>query len=434
MSLPSAGGPGTAVPPPGPGTGHPGPDAGPVAQAPDERRRVGGGWVARYGLAYLGINLAWAAPSQLLVALQLLEWSPDVKEARLAWVMGVGGAVSLVSTPLAGILSDRTTSRFGRRRPWILLGTLVSALALVVMAYAPGYAVLMGAWAVFQFFIAFAVNASLAIAPDQVPRRQYGLVSGVLGLTYTLGLVLGTVVAEALPVRTAYLVTAALTVVLAVQFLVTTRDPQVLAQALPGGTAPGERWFPSPRRHPDYGWVWFTRLLVTLGNTVALFYLLYFLRDEIRLADPGRGVLVLTIIYAVTVVLTSVLSGRLSDRLDRRLPFVSGASLGVGAACLVMAYARDWWMIVGAAVLLGASWGVYMAVDQALINEVLPTAAHRGRDMSIMQLAVVLPNALSPAVAAVALLQLGGYPGLYLLAGGLCLLGAVLVHRVRGVR
>ncbi|MGD8150313.1 MFS transporter [Ornithinimicrobium sp. Y1694] len=430
MSIPAAGDPSPSVNP----VAAPQTQAGPVGQHPEDRPRVGGGWVARYGLAYLGINLAWAAPSQLLVALQLLEWSPDVKEARLAWVMGIGGLVSLVSTPLAGILSDRTTSRFGRRRPWIALGALVSALALVAMAYAPGYAVLLTSWAVFQFFIAFAVNASLAVAPDQVPRRQYGLVSGVLGLTYTLGLVLGTVIAEALPIRTAYLVTAGLTVLLAGQFLLTTRDPQVSTAQLADGREPTDGWFPSPRRHPDYAWVWFTRLLVTLGNTVALFYLLYFLRDEVRLDDPGRGVLVLTIVYAATVVLTSVLSGRISDRIDRRLPFVSTASIGVTAACVVMAFAREWWVIVGAAVLLGASWGVYMAVDQALINEVLPTAAHRGRDMSIMSLAVVLPNALSPAVAAVALLHLGGYPGLYLLAGGLCALGAVLVHRVRGVR
>lgn len=408
--------------------------AGVVTAAPDDRPRRSGGWVGRYGLAYLGINLAWAAPSQLLVALQLLEWSPDVKEARLAVVMAVGGLVSLVSTPLAGVLSDRTTSRFGRRRPWILVGTLVSALALVVMGFAPGYAVLVAAWAVFQFFIAFAVTASLAVAPDQVPRRQYGLVSGVLGLTYTMGLVLGTVLGDLLAVRTAYLVTAALTVLLVLPFLLMLDDPRVVAARLPGTSDPAQRWVPSPREHPDYAWVWVTRLLVTLGNTVALFYLLYFLRDEIGLADPEGGVLTLTVIYAGTVVVASVASGRWSDRVDRRLPFVSGASLGVAAACLIMAFAREWPVIVLAAVVLGVSWGVYMAVDQALINEVLPTAAHRGRDMAVMHLAVVLPNALSPVVAAVALLRLGGYPGLYLLAGGLCVVGAVLVHRVRGVR
>ncbi|AXH98188.1 MFS transporter [Ornithinimicrobium avium] len=405
-----------------------------VAADPDDRPRRSGGWVGRYGLAYLGINLAWAAPSQLLVALQLLDWSPDVKEARLAVIMGVGGFVSLVSTPLAGVLSDRTTSRFGRRRPWILLGTLVSAAALVVMAYAPGYAVLLAAWLVFQFFIAFAVTSSLAVAPDQVPRRQYGLVSGVLGLTYTMGLVLGTVLGDLLAVRTAYLVTAGLTVALVLPFLMALDDPRVVAAELPGAGGRAESWVPSPRKHPDYAWVWVTRLLVTLGNTVALFYLLYFLRDEVGLADPEGGVLTLTVIYAGTVVVASVVSGRWSDRVDRRLPFVSGASLGVAAACLIMACAREWPVIVMAAVVLGLSWGVYMAVDQALINEVLPTAAHRGRDMSVMHLAVVLPNALSPVVAAVALLRLGGYPGLYLLAGGLCVVGAVLVHRVRGVR
>ncbi|MGO0575294.1 MFS transporter [Ornithinimicrobium panacihumi] len=406
---------------------------------PDERAPVSRGWVSRFGLLYLGQNAAWAGPTQLLIAIQVADWYPGEKEERLAWVMAAGGAVMLVATPLAGAVSDRTGSRFGRRAPWILVGALVAAIALVWMGFAPGYAVLLAGWLLFQAAIAFSINAAQAVAPDQVPRRQYGLVSGVMGLTYTLGVVVGTLIGTMLGVRTAYLVTALVLVLLVGQFLVRFRDPQVLREKVAVDPVGGARWarfsvVPSPRRYPDFAWVFLTRLLVTLGNSIALFYLLYFLRDRIRVADAEGGVLVLTAVYAVMVIVSAIVSGRWSDRVDRRLPFVSLSSLGVTLACLIMAWALDWWVVVVAAAVLGVSWGVYMAVDQALINEVLPTMADRGRDVGIMNVAVALPNTFSPVIAALALRNLGGYPGLYLLAGALALLGGVLVWRVRDVR
>lgn len=126
---------------------------------PEQRAPVSGGWITRYGLLYLGQNTAWAGPSQLLIAIQVAEWFPGQKEERLAWLMAAGGAVMLVATPLAGAVSDRTGSRFGRRTPWILAGALVAALALVVMGFAPGYAVLVAGWLLFQAVLAFSTNA-----------------------------------------------------------------------------------------------------------------------------------------------------------------------------------------------------------------------------------------------------------------------------------
>ena len=409
--------------------------AAPPEVTPEERPPVSRGWVTRYGLLYLGQNVSWAGPTQLLIAIQVAQWYPGEKEERLAWLMAAGGVVMLVATPLAGAVSDRTGSRFGRRAPWIVVGAVVAALALVGMGFAPGYAALVAGWLVFQAAIAFSINAAQAVAPDQVPRRQYGLVSGVMGLTYTLGVVVGTAIGTLLGVRPAYLVTALVLLLLVGQFVVRFDDPQVVRERV---LTPGaRRWStlaPSPRRYPDFAWVFLTRLLVTLGNSIALFYLLYFLRDRVRVDDPETGVLVLTVVYALMVVVSAVLSGRWSDRVDRRLPFVSAASLGVTVATLIMAFALDWWVVVGAAAVLGVSWGVYLAIDQALINEVLPTVADRGRDMGIMNIAVALPNATSPVIAALALRHLGGYPGLYLLAGALALLGGLLVWKVRSVR
>lgn len=408
-----------------------------LALSDGTRPDVSGGWVTRFGLLYLGQNIAWAAPAQLLVANQIAQWHPADKESYLAWLMAAGGVVSLIATPLAGLISDRTVSRFGRRTPWIVVGAVAAALALVTMAFAGTYPVLFAGWLCFQLSIAFAINAAQTVPPDRVPQQQYGLVSGVMGLTYTLAVVGGTVIGAALPTRAAYLATAAVLVALTVPFVLGFREPSTARASArhphdppPVATAPHS---PTGSR-ADYWWVFAARLLVTLGQSIALFYLLYYLRDRIEYDDPDTGVLILTVVYAVAVVGTAVLGGRWSDRIDRRKPFVAITSGGLAVAATMMAFAGSFTVVIAAALVLGASWGIYTAVDQALINEVLPDPDARGRDIGIMNVAVAVPNSAAPVIAAAALAHLGGYPGLYLLAAVLAVIGGLVVLRVKSVK
>ncbi|WP_147362874.1 MFS transporter [Corynebacterium falsenii] len=412
-------------------------------------------WITRFGLLYLAQNMSWSAPSQLLLAQQILAWYPENKEQKLALLMAIGGVCSVVGHPLTGWLSDRTRGRWGNRIPWVLGGAVVAAVMLVLMPLAGGFVALTGLWAVFQLAIAGSINAGQAIPPDEVPERQYGVVSGVMGLTYTLAIVVGTGVAAAVPLAPAYWITAAAVLVGVVQFVVFFRPGgrsrccglagsvgSVGSTGSIGSTPPAAPDAPAiggagggvGRRYADLWWVFVARFLVTAGNMVALFYLFYFLRDGIGYANPDGGVLILTVVYAVCVVLTAVVSGRRSDASGRRKIYVIVASLGVAAACAMMAVASTFAVVVGAAVLLGLSWGVYMAVDQALINEVLPQAGQRGRDLGLMNVAVAGPNMAAPLLAAASLSLLGGYPGLYLFAGVLSAVGAVLIMRVRTVR
>lgn len=178
----------------------------PVVQSP--KQEVSRGWISRFGLMYLGQNIAWAAPTNLLLSAQILVWFPEDKERQLALLMTAGGLVSLLASPLAGIFSDRTRSSLGRRTPWIIAGITIASVALGVAGWTAtlpgdsrtlGYGLLLAAWMVFQFAIALAVTPTQSIVPDQVTERQFGTVSGVMGMTYTLGIVLGTALSVALP-------------------------------------------------------------------------------------------------------------------------------------------------------------------------------------------------------------------------------------------
>lgn len=399
-------------------------------------------WITRYGLMYLGQNVAWAGPTQILLALQVLQQIPDRKEFAFAILMTVGGLFQALGGFFGGVLSDRTRTRWGRRHPWIIAGSLVAVVMLGLLAPSPSYPVLMVVWAVFQFANSAGINATLALTPDTAPASQFGLVSGIAGVTYTLGVVVGTLASSELPTPVAYGVLAVILVTAVAQFVFWRggRPPSnvdgtgdVLLEKMQEGRLLGGS-DSAPTSYHDFIWVFAARFLVNLGNFIALFYLLYYLRDQIGVADPDTGVLILTGIYAVCVVITAFASGVLSDRYRVRRPFVAVASLGVAAASLMLAFVDSFAWVVAGAVVLGLSWGVFTAVDQALVNEVLPDERRRARDVGIMNITIAGANVLSPLMAAFALAVLGGYPGLYVMSAALVTCGAALVYRVRSVR
>jgi MFS family permease len=188
-----------------------------------------------------------------------------------------------------------------------------------------------------------------------------------------------------------------------------------------------------PRTYPDFGWAWFTRFLVHVGNALGLVYLYYFLDDAVGHDDPEGGVFLLTLLYSLASVATALLAGKASDRVGRRKPFVTTSGVVMAVATALLALVPVWPVVVGAAVVLGAGFGVFIAVDYALMTEVLPRADDAGRDLGVINIASALPQVLAPAVAAPVVTVLGGYPVLYGLAAASVLLGALLVRRIRGV-
>ncbi|MEN3362256.1 MAG: hypothetical protein V7637_6238, partial [Mycobacteriales bacterium] len=189
-----------------------------------------------------------------------------------------------------------------------------------------------------------------------------------------------------------------------------------------------------------FGWAWLTRFLISLGNALGTLYLLYFLRDAVHYERrfPGHkaedGVLMLLLVYAGALLLTIVGGGIASDRAGRRKPYVIGASVVMAAGAGVLAIWQTWPAALAAAAVLGAGYGVYLAVDAALITQVLPAAADRGKDLGVINIANSAPQVLGPALAAPIVAHAGGYPVLFLASGLITLLGAVLVLPIRTVR
>ncbi|MFF1376725.1 MFS transporter [Streptomyces sp. NPDC058308] len=400
--------------------------------------RVGPGWTAGLSVANGAIWVGWYGPLQILLAVQAEDLAPagTSKETVLAWVTGAGAVVSLAANPLFGALSDRTTSKWGRRSPWIVAGTAGGAASLLLLSAAGSVWWMAAGWCLVQLTLNAAFAAVTAAVPDRVPRLQRGSVGGWLGAAQLLGVVVGTGLATAAGGTVAgYAACALFTVVGVVPYVVRHRDLRLTAAERPPWN-PREflaGFWLSPRRHPDLGWAWLTRFLINVSNSVVLLYLLYFLRDRLHRADPEEGVLILTAVNGATMLATVVVGGAWSDRAGRRKPFVicSGALMAVATGLL--AAWQTWPGAIVAAAVLGIGFGVFTSVDFALMTDVLPTAMDRGKDLGVINIANSLPQVAAPAMAAPIVTYLGGYRTLYLTAAVIGLAGAVLVTRIRGV-
>ncbi|GAA4920796.1 MFS transporter [Stackebrandtia albiflava] len=409
----------------------------------EPRRRVGAGWIGGISAATLGVYVAFFTPIQVLLPLHLAEVDAD---GRIGWfgvVTGAGALVAVVANPVAGALSDRTTSRFGRRHPWTLGGVLVGAVALVALGQQTTVWGVLVLWCLAQAALNAGYASLNAAVPDHVPVRQRAAVSGWMGFPQALGLVVGAVLVTMVVTGTAagYTAVALAAVLLVLPFVLTTADPPQPRKTSPRRPAREvlrALWI-SPRRHPDFGWAWITRFLVMLGNSTGTLYLLYFLQDAVGYERlfPGHtadeGVLILTLVYTGGVLATAVLGGMLSDRLGRRRFLVTASSLVMAVAALLLTFWHTWPVTVVAAAVMGAGFGVYLSVDQALITQVLPRAADRAKDLGVVNIANSAPQVLGPALAAPIVSWLGGYTALYALTAVVTVAGGILIWRVKSV-
>jgi MFS family permease len=407
-------------------------------------------------LANLGIWTAFFTPIQFLLPLQVEGLTPGSKETSLSLVLTLGALVSLISNPLAGAFSDRTGSTMGRRRPWVLWASVAAVAALLLLPLAPVVGALALGWALAQLTLNASYAAVTAVIPDQVPVGQRGTVSAVVGAAQPLGVMVGAIIVALIPQTGVevgsdeiggqgprYIAVAVVLALSAAVFVWKMKDPPLDRARIPVlELGPFVRGFwVDPRKHPDFGWVWITRFLVVLGNAFVTTYLLFFARDVLELPPTEADTTVAGILtfYIITLLVFALVTGPLSDRIGKVRIFVMGASFIIAAALVILAFSRDVGMVTVAAIVMGAGFGSYTAVDLALISRVLPRPEDRAKDLGVVNIANALPQVLAPVVAGLvvtALRPVGydvAYQSLYLAGAALTVLGAVLVMRIKSV-
>ncbi len=401
-------------------------------------KAVNAGFQMLLSLANLVIWLSILPISQILLPTQVAALGAANKFTNLAIATVVGVLAAVITNPIAGALSDRTTSRLGRRRPWFLVGSLLSAVTLALMANSASFVALVVWWAIFHI-AANAILAGLsAVVPDQVPVRQRGTVSAFVSLSLPLGAVIGALLATrvARSTQMSYYIFIGFLLMVMMLFILVLRDKPLPKEAAPRfhlGTFLAGFWV-NPVKYPDFGWAWLTRFLVYLSYFTSLGYLLYFLQDAVHYQKAAQGVTTFQIILTGTLLIASVTSGMLSDRLQRRKVFIMGASLVIALSFLILAFFHTWLAVELAAAVLGVGFGAYLGVDIALITQLLPSANARGKDLGVINIANALPQVVGVTIAAFVVNTFHSYTVLFVVAAILAVLGAVLIQQIKSVR
>ncbi len=404
-------------------------------------RTVGWRFVALYAAAYMSTSLVFIAPLLVTLALKVDSLVPGRQApGRLALVVGVGALVSLFANPFFGRMSDRTTSRLGRRRPWMVIGLVGGSGGILVVALAPNVASVLVGWCLAQLFFNALLAAQVAVLPDQVPPRLRGLVSGVLGTCVPIASVAATYLVDLFSGHEVamFMVPCAVGGFFILLFAARLDDHR-----LSGADRPAWSWrelrssfYFSPRRSPDFAWAFVSRFMFILAYAMLVTYQAYYLIHRLGSAkgDVPHQIFLGTLAQTAVVVVASVVSGRLSDRSGRRKVFVLIAAITYGLALFVIAAASEVnGYLVGMA-LGGLGFGMYFAVDLALVADVLPDTGSTAKDLGVLNFASALPFSVAPAIAPAVLAVGGGsYAALYVVAGVCALLGAAAITRVRGV-
>jgi MFS family permease len=396
-----------------------------------------------YGAATLGLWVVLLTPVIITLPLRVGELAPGTKEASLSLILGVGAVFGLISNPVFGRLSDRTTSRWGMRRPWLLGGALTAFAGLLVMAAATSIPVLLIGWCVVSASLNAMLAVLLAVLPDHVAPHRRGMVSGILGMCQALAAAIGIALVNAVgDVPFLMFVAPGVVTLLTCLWLVAVLPDRRLAPADRPPFGFGEllrSFWVNPVKHPDFGWAWLSRFLIFMSISSVLNYQVYYLTDGLGLPTSqvaqlvGVGVLIQT----VTVVLGSNVFGWLSDKVGRRKVFVLVSALVGSAGLLTLTISGSVPGFLFGMVLIGLGQGVYFAVDLALVTEVLPDSEQAaGKDLGVFNIANSLPQAVAPAIAPL-FIGIGtgqNYTALFLAGTIFAVLSALAIAPVRGVR
>ncbi len=419
-----------------------------AAPSPRARSSAGNGVVVAYVVAYFAMYVALLTPVVSTLAVKIAEISTSAtRVADLGLVTGVGAFFAFVANPLAGALSDRTTSRFGMRKPWLLVGVIGGAAGLAIIASASTIWVVVLGWAIAQASFNGAQAALQALLPDQVEEHRRAKVSGWLGIAQNVaplgGIALAAVFAST-GVATAWsiLIPAALGVIGVLVLVAILKDRHLArnAEAFRLGSFLKGFWV-SPRRHPDFAWAFTGRFLMLFGFAAYNNYQVYFLLDRFGF-DTVTALswqLRLMLVQAVVLIVAAAVGGWVSDRTGRRKLFVVIATVLAGIGLIVFSLAQDPNVLFVAAALFGAGLGAYFAVDLALVTDVLPNReTEAAKNMGVFNIANALPQSLAPALAplllAIGSTTSGNYTLLFVVAAIVILLGATSTMFIKGAR
>ncbi len=401
------------------------------------------GFLVGMSMLMLGANLVWTAYNSLLLP-TLVERVVNSGKGLVTGLIGFFGTLlAIIISLLAGILSDHSSSRWGRRSPSILIGSLIGLplIGLPTLFLTPSLRAIFLSLALpiiilsycgMQFATNVGNGAWWPLLVDVVPEHQRGIASGIQGALTMVGATLAIVVVTIL-IQNGQ-TSAALWLVGGVFAL----SGIVNTLAIRGKDTPAEKtdrislrqavrdMFRVRTRVTIFFWLVFAVLLAYLGMTSLQFFALYFFQVYFPLVNPDAAFRTMGAISLVMTMLAAVGSGMLSDKVGRR-SLILWAMFLCAVTTFLMGLTGNYIFFLVLAGIRAAATGPIIASVPALASDLAPKD-EAGQYMAYNNLSTGLSGALAGLIFGVLLISLTRttFMALFIISALLFLLGGVI--------
>lgn len=393
---------------------------------------------------WLGHSFMWNSLHPIILPAILLHLVPEsMKNTYLGLLTFAGLVLAMAIQPISGAASDSWRSRWGRRRPLGLVGTLFDFVFLALLAWSGSILVVIIGYIGLQIASNTAQGPMQGLLPDEVPHSQMGRASGLKNLMEMGGVITASLAAgNLLSPDDRYPTAIILTIigVLAVSALITfitarekptselrkEKNPLNLKQVFSIDFHGNKNFFRLVA----------SRFVFLIGIYGVQTFAQYYIRDVMQAPNPVKATGDLMAALAVALVICSVLGGWLTDRFGSRRVLVL-ASLLSAAGCFLLITARDLQTMTTFSSLLGAGIGFYLTSNWALASRIAPKG-EAGKFLGLTNLATAGASACSKLggvgidiANAAAPGKFLGYSGLFLLGGIFALASLIPLAKVK---
>jgi MFS family permease len=353
--------------------------------------------------------------------------------------------IAVLAMPVMGSVSDYTTSHWGRRRPFILIGSIAAAISMFGLALAPSFGLLVVFFVLLQLTSNVARGPFAGLVPDLVPESQVGVASGLMGLMITLGIVGGYLL-----MSTGYLLDedfslpmlalgAFVGIAGVASFLWIPKGPPAKPRGDRSWVRVGFETFGTDiLRQRSYVFLLGSRFFILMATGFFLNLNILYLERTFDLVgtDQGQWVIIGLAISVGATALGTIPGAKLSDRVGRK-PVIYGSALFGAAGMAIVGLAPQVQVAMAGVALVGIGGGAFLAVDWALMTDIIPKAS-AGRYMGMSNIVEATNGPIATSIGGALMFVVGAALGqaigarvAMLAAVGAFALGSLLLTQVK---